>query len=176
MPQRSAVTQLPDEIRDALERELIERGFADYEALSQWLEQQGYEISKSALHRHGQKLERKLSAIKASTEAASLIAEAAPDDQDQRSAAVLSLVQTDLFEALLCLQEAEEADPAQRIKLLSRAGRAIADVSRASVSQKKWAQQVAAKLAAATDAFAKRQGLSKTQAEDLRREMLGVVA
>lgn len=149
MPQRSAVSRLPREVKEALERELIERGFRDYAGLETWLTERGFEISASAIHRHGQRLERKLSAIKASTEAANIIAQAAPDDQDQRSAAVLSLVQSDLFDCLLALQEAGDAEPAARIKLLSQAARSIAEVSRASVGQKRWASEVQAKLAQA---------------------------
>jgi hypothetical protein len=54
-----------------------------------------------------------------------MIADAAPDDSDMRSAAVLSLVQTELFNALVALQEAdnEDADPADRIMLMAKAGK-----------------------------------------------------
>ncbi|MEW6258267.1 MAG: phage protein Gp27 family protein, partial [Pseudomonadota bacterium] len=51
-----------------------------------------------------------------------------------------------LFEAMLALEEAEDADPTERVKLLASAGRAIAETSRASQGQKKWAQEQRAKL------------------------------
>lgn len=147
MPQRPAVQKLPDAVRLGLETRLVAGGFAGYEALAAWLQEQGFEISKSSIHRYGQALEHKLAAIKASTQAAQLIAEAAPDEADARSAAVISLVQTDLFEALLSLQEAEGAeDPAERVKLLSQAARGIAEASRASLAQKRWQDEVRRKL------------------------------
>ncbi len=55
--------------------------------------------SRAAIGRYGQKLERRLTAIKASTEAARLISEHAGDSQDARSEALTALVQTELFEA-----------------------------------------------------------------------------
>ena len=64
--------------------------------------------SRSAVGRYGQKLERRLSAIRASTEAAKLIQQHAGDDKDARSEALTAMVQTELFEAILMLHEADE--------------------------------------------------------------------
>lgn len=147
MPRPAKADTLPEALRRELDRRLAARAFSGYEELSQWLAAQGYEISKSALHRYGTRLKRRLEAIRASTLAARAIAEAAPDDEDLRSAAVISLVQSELFEALLAVQEASEAeDPTERLRLLAAAARAIADVARASRGQKAWAREVAARL------------------------------
>ena len=158
MPPRSKVQQLPDDIKQQLNKALIGGNFSDYEGLEAWLGGLGYQIGKSSLNRYGQNLERKLAAIKASTEAAHAIAEAAPDDADLRSAAVMSLVQTEIFEVLVNLQEAsdEDVDQVTRVKLLSHAAKHIATLSRASVNQKKWQTQIEAKIRAeAADTVAK---------------------
>lgn len=96
--------------------------------------------SRSAIHRYGQKLERRLAAIRASTEAAKLIREQAGDDQDARSEALTALVQTELFEAILALQEADdpELDAGERVAMLSAAAKNIATLSRSSVNLKKY--------------------------------------
>lgn len=146
MAPRSKVEQMPPGDRDWLEKELVKRGFADYQELSELLKNRGYEISHAAVHRHGKKLERRLAAIKASTEAARQIAESVPDEKDQRSAAVISLVQTALFDALLDVMESQDADPEDQIKLLSSAAYAVGQVSKASVTQKKFESEVMAKL------------------------------
>lgn len=147
MPPRDKISQLPADIRAAIDRLLIDSGFSGYDALEQIvLDAHGVQIGKSTLNRYGIKLQRRLDAIRASTEAARAIAEAAPDEADHRSAAVISLVQSSLFEAMLALEEAEDADPTERVKLLASAGRAIAETSRASQGQKKWAQEQRAKL------------------------------
>ena len=82
MAKRSAIDTLPEDIRRALERRLSENGFANYTELTDWLNAQGYEVSRSAVHRYGQKVERRFASIKASTEAARLIAEGAADEGD----------------------------------------------------------------------------------------------
>lgn len=159
MPPRDKISQLPPELRSTIDRMLIDAGFAGYEMLERMiLEAHDVSIGKSSLHRYGQKLERRLSAIRASTEAARAIAEAAPDDADHRSAAVISLVQSSLFDAMLALEEADaESDPAERVKLLANAARAIAEASRASQGQKKWEAEIRAKAAAAATAVAVRE-------------------
>lgn len=96
--------------------------------------------SRSALHRYGAKLDRRLSAIRASTEAARLIQAHAGDDKDARSEALTAMVQTELFDAILLLQEADdpEADPAERVALLSKAAKNIATLTRSSINLKEF--------------------------------------
>jgi hypothetical protein len=177
VPPPPRVTRLPEGVRDELESRLIKSGFSDYHALSAWLEERGYEIGKSALHSYGQGLKRKLAAIRASTEAARLIAQAAPDEEDRRSEAVMSLVQSEMFDILVNLQEAEDAPPEERVKLLSTAARAIADLSRASISQKKHAAAVTAKLdALMSEAQTGQTGLDMATLQRIRSEVYGLAA
>lgn len=147
MARRSKVDALPAALKAQLERLLADRSHGGYEALAEWLRAQGYEIGKSSLHRYDARVQRTMAAIRASTEAARQIVAAHPDDADEHSAAVIRMVQSRLFEALVGMHEAE-ADPADQIKLLAGAARAIADASRASIGQKKWADEVREKLSA----------------------------
>lgn len=144
MARRSSVEALPKAVREWLDRALIEGNFSGYEALEAALGERGHQISKSAIHRYGQPLQRRLAAIKASTEAARLLTEGAADDQDARSEAVIALVQTELFESIVNLQEASSAeiDPGDRIALLSKVAKNIATLARASVNQKKFRLEV----------------------------------
>lgn len=179
MPLPSKISQLPEDVRQWLERELIARGFSGYVELSELLAERGYEIGKSAVHKYGQRLDRKLSAIKASTAAARLIAEHAPDDEDYRSNAIISLVQTEIFDALIALQESEEEadNPDKRIELLGKAAKNIATLSRASVNRIKWAQEVkdrADRAAESVEKIARKGGLSSDAVDSIRREILGI--
>ncbi|HEL3849942.1 TPA: DUF3486 family protein [Stenotrophomonas maltophilia] len=147
MPPASKIDQLPQDIRAELDTRLIASGFGGYVGLAEWLTEKGFSIGKSAVGAYGQKLERRLAAVKASTEAARLISQAAPDDADERSNAIISIVQTEIFDALLALQELEEGDeegmdPGKRIALLGKAAKNIATLSRASVNRHKWATEV----------------------------------
>ena len=181
MPAPSKIELLPAEIRAKLNRQLVENAFSNYEALAAWLGIQGFQIGKSIVHRYGQKLERKLDAIRASTEAARAIAEAAPDDADLRSAAVMSLVQTEIFDVLVNLQEAsdEDVDQVTRVKLLSHAAKNIATLSRASVNQKKWQIEMrdrARDVAEEVKSNARAAGMSEETAELWRKKILGIAS
>src|SRR5574343_343525 len=114
MAHGSTITALPEEVRQALEARLIAQGFTGYQGLEDWLRGQGLEISRSAIHRHGQKIERRMAAIKA-------ITEAADDDQDARSEAVIALVQTEMFDSIIAIQEADddELTPADKLGMMS---------------------------------------------------------
>lgn len=181
MPRRSKIDRLDAETRAWIEQELIGRAFSGYEALASRLAERGLKIGKSLLHRHGRRLERRIAAIRASTEAARRIAEAAPDEEDALSASVISMIQSDTFSVLLALQEAEDAEPAQRLKLLNQASRAIAELSRASIAQKRWAGEVRARLDAAKAAAVDRvdrelanAGLTGAGAERIKAAIMGI--
>lgn len=185
MAQRSKVRQLPPEVRAWLDRALAEKNFGAYEQLAVEANRQlsalGYTmtLSKSGLHRYGLNLERKLSAIKASTEAARMIAAAAPDDADQRSGAVISMVQTEIFEILVALQEVADSDPMKKAKLLSTLAKNIATLTRASVTQKRHEIETRAKAEAAADKIArlaKRGGMSAGTVDEIKRVVLGIAA
>ncbi len=148
MAPKSKISTMPPGVKSWLEKALIDRSFSGYKELESLLKTQGFDISHASIHRYGQKLEQRLAAIKASTEAAKLIAEAAPDNEDHRSAAVMSLVQTSLFDALLDLQEAAELEPSERIPLLSKAAQGFAKLADASINQKRWEEEVKKKFAA----------------------------
>lgn len=147
---RAKIEGLPEEVRHWLERALTEKNFSGYGELEALLKAKGFEIGKSSIHRYGQKIERRFAAIKASTEAARILTEGAADDQDARSAAVIALVQTEIFESIVNMQEAtdEEVDPGERLGMLSAAAKNIATLTRASVTLKKFQIEVREKLAA----------------------------
>lgn len=148
MARRSSIDELPEDVRRWLERALADSNFSGYQQLEALLRDKGFAISKSAIHRYGQKIERRFAAIKASTEAARMLTEGAADDQDSRSEAIIALVQTELFESILNLQEAgaEDVSPEDRIGILSSAAKNIATLARASVNQKKFRLEEQARI------------------------------
>ncbi len=183
---RSKIEQLPPELKEWLDDALVKSNFSRYEQLVAELKVRGAELgltadaSKSGLHRYGSNLERKLSAIRASTEAAALIAKSAPDDADLRSAAVISLIQTEVFDVLVALQDSEsEKDPMKRAKLLSAVAKNVATLSRASVHQKRHEIEIRGKMTAAAERAArigKKGGLSAGAVDEIRREILGIAS
>lgn len=179
MAKQSAIDQLSADDKSWLDARFRDQGFCGYEEIAEILQERGYNVSKSSVHRYGQKLEQKLAAVQASTQAAIMIADAAPDDADQRSAAVMSLIQTELFNSLIALQESNEPETsaADRIALMAKCGKGIASIMQASLGQKKWMLDVrdrVEKAAQAVDSIVKKGGLSKEAAAAIKREILGI--
>lgn len=183
MGRKSSISRLPVEIKAYIERRLSEGQMTLDELIAdlQAAFPQTALPSRGAVHRYGKKLEQRLAAIRASTEAARIIDETTGDEKDTRSGAIIALVQSELFETIVNLQEATEdsIDPAERIKMLSAAAKNIATLTRASVTLKKYQGEVAAKVASAAEkaeTIARKGGLSADSVQALRREILGIAS
>ncbi len=172
MPPRSAVDTLPKEIKEWLDSALAENGFGNYRLLAKELQDRGYEISKSAIHRYGQKFEDRLASLKMVTEQSRAIVMANPDDDNAINEALMRLSQEKAFELLLELK----ADPSKiNIAALIRS---VAELGRASVVQKKYAEEVrerererAAELA---EKMGRAQGMAEKDVKFWREKFLGV--
>jgi len=170
MPPRSKVAALPAEVKTWLDKALAENNFSDYEALADELSGRGFAISKSALHRYGQNFEERLSALKIASEQARAVVAAAPDEEGAVNEALMRLVQEHLFKLLMT--EGGQID-------LPKVAKAVAELGRASVVQKKWQAEVRTKAEAAAsqvEKIAKKGGLDADTVAEIRREILGVAS
>lgn len=177
MAPRSKITRLPAAVKEWVAKCIIDGEFSGYELISDELKALGHDISRSAVHRFGQDLERQMSAIKTSTEACKLLADAAPDDADLRSAAIISMVQTNVFNILVKMQEIEDADPMDRMRLMGVVGKMVAELTRASVVNKKHQEATSIKATAAAQAVtakARKGGLSEDVIRQIEEEVLGI--
>lgn len=177
MPARSIIDQLPPELREWLEAELVRRGFADYIELTEELNRRiagaGLEVTvaKSSVHRYGAQVGERIAALKRSTEVARTLAREVGDDEGAMNDALMRLVQDRLFNVVLDL----ELDPA-KINFL-KLGHLVADLGRASVTQKKHQVELRARAKAAAAVVAetaRKGGLSDDAIELIRREILGI--
>lgn len=125
--QRSAVSRLPPELRDELDRRLIEGGFSDYSGLTEWLAGNGYEIGRSAVHRHGSQLERRIEQIRIASEEARAIEAAVEDDGEAIAFAVLTQAQVMLHRIAMAAEDGNA-------QLACQQARALADLTRAGIS------------------------------------------
>lgn len=184
MPPVSKIAQLPPDLREWLHQTFVERAFGDIEGitaeLNELMKEAGVAISigKSAVGAESQKVKRAQEAIKATTEAAKLIAETSPDVGDKRSAGAMAIVQSEVFELLLQIRESEEIkDPIERMGAMSEAALLLSRLSRSRVYQSRWDQEVEAKAKAAADAvakIAKKGGLDAKTVQEIRRQVLGI--
>lgn len=143
MAPRSKISRLPQAVKDWLDKELVENGYGEYEFLSAELKSRGFDLSKSAIHRYGQEFEKRLGNLRMASEQAKAIVSAAPDDEGAVSEALMRLVQENLFQMMLDFK----VDPDNPIDL-PKAAKAVAELSRATVTQKKWQSEEREKIRA----------------------------
>lgn len=189
MGRKSSISRLPDNVRAYIEGKLAEGRLtldeliSDLQSTFPGQAESGELPSRAAVHRYGQKLERRLAAIRASTEAAKIIRAQAGDDLDARSEALTAMIQSELFESIIALQEAgdEEMDPGERVGLLASAAKNIATLTRSSVTLKKFQaeaeergrQAVLAEQKAKLDAMPSNGGVTEATKAAIR-EALGI--
>lgn len=179
MPKRSTVKGLPQAVKDWLDAALVENNFSGYRELEEELRARGFDISKSAVHRYGQALERRLASIRASTEAARVISENISNQKGTQSDAILEMIQSEVFQALMQLEEIkQEDDPMKRLSALSFVGKNISPLITAGVNLKKYQAAIKAKAQAAAqevEKLVKKGGLSDDTADRIRQQILGIV-
>jgi len=142
MPQRSSVVALPELVRQELERKLIAVGFAGYQDLVNWLAEQGYEISRSALHRFGKGFQERYEMLLNITRQAQELKAALPDDEAAVSEMGLQVAQSLLFQ--LVMERGEELSP----KEMALVTRALTEASKGTVAVKRYQTEVRGKLEA----------------------------
>jgi hypothetical protein len=171
MPARSKIKCLPEDIRAELNRRLQASAFSGYSALEVWLQELGFEISRSAIHNYGQEFEEKIFAIKVATEQAKAVVEAAGDEEGAMSEALIRLIQKKAYDVLIKTQD--DAN-------LPKMGTMIARLSHAAVSQKKWMAEVKGKAKQALQNIEEKTKSGKKSLDPetlriIREEIYGIV-
>ncbi|MDD5391192.1 MAG: DUF3486 family protein [Gallionellaceae bacterium] len=183
MARASKIMKLPPEVLEELNARLISGGFNDYEGLSDWLKEKGFDISRSAVHRHGSELEAEFQEAMADARRTRALAKAARESGDDTDDAMMSaasnIMQDNLLRVSLKLKNAE-GDLDETAKTLSLISRAFADVGRMDIQRQKWQQELRSKVAAKMDALEgeAKAGKGKFDLETLKRvreELYGIV-
>jgi hypothetical protein len=170
MAQLNGVYSLPDETKQELDRKLVANHFSGYQDLEKWLREEGFEISKSAIHRYGCKFKKQVETIRIATEQAKVIA-AECDDENDMADALSRLAQQKLFQVLVELEDIPE--DIELPKLVT----AIATLNRSSVNVKKYKNEIKAKLKLAAEQVQNigiRNGIEDSVMEQIKNSMLGI--
>lgn len=171
----STIDQLPSDIKSWLDDELLRHACKDYTGLAKLLNERGCRISKAVIGQYGAAVELRQQVLRASIAGAKSLLEIDVDDEMVMGQALVSLVQQKLFELLMGLEESD-MDPVQ----LGRLTRAVADLSRADLQNKKYAAEVQARVAARMQEMAGESGrggrkLDKETLDYVTRQIYGVV-
>lgn len=145
MPKRSKVYELPSELRDELNERLVSSGFQGYEQMAQWLSERGFKVSRSSVQRYGQDLQQEFDEAMGDVRKTTELARAmAADNEDEDGAlidATARIVQDQLLRISIAMRKAEH-EPEKAARHLASVTRALADVGRMSLGQKKWAREI----------------------------------
>ena len=138
---RGDIRRLSPEVRAELDDRILKRKFNGYRDLKIWLRQNGCMIATTSVKRYANKLEQRLGAVRLATEQARLVIDAADDDDFEVNEALLRLVQQHLFTVLVELNGAD----LNRANL-SALARSVSALGRASILQKKYAEEMRVRL------------------------------
>lgn len=179
MPAPRAIDLLPLSIKAELDSRLIQSGFGGYEALSDWLKDQGYSIgvSKSSLGEYGKDFKDRLAALKLSREMAIAYQQNLPDDQGAQAEMLTTMAQDVMFNYLMKVQDfanssagEEEIDEMKGMtNVVSSVVRSIATLNRSDMVIKKQLSEIKGKVVALEG----KPGIDAATLEAVRREIFG---
>jgi hypothetical protein len=193
MAKRSTIkTQVPRPIQDEFNARLVAGGFADYEGLTEWLNERLAEeglsvrISKTSAFRYGAEFQEQFERDMAEQRQLYQIAKTSlADNQDPEGVvreATIRTMQTRLLRISIALRDAEEAgdDPHLLAETSSKIAKAIADLGRMDIQAQKYKREVEAQIkrealeeaAERVSEAAKAQGLDIDQAKFWREKVL----
>tara|TARA_B100000700_G_scaffold243998_1_gene272047 strand:- start:1588 stop:2133 length:546 start_codon:yes stop_codon:yes gene_type:complete len=145
MAKRSKVYDLPPELRDELNEKLVSTGFQGYAGLADWLAEHGFKVSRSSVQRYGQDLQEEfdeaMGDVRKTTELARAMASEGEDESGHLIDATARIVQDQLLRITIAMRKAEH-EPEDAAKHLASVTRALADIGRVSLGQKKWAREI----------------------------------
>jgi hypothetical protein len=180
MGRRSKIKDLPGEVVDDLNARLIARGFSGYDELAGWLRDLGYDISKSAVHRHGSALEAEFEEAMADARRTRALARAAREEGGEDDNAMLSaateIMQDNLLRVSLKIKAGDE-EAAGEAKALSLVARAFSDVGRLDIARQKWMAETRQRLDKLEEEANSGAGGRRIDAETLRivrQEIYGI--
>lgn len=172
MPNNSAFDDLSPAEITLIENEIKARNFKDYDGLVAFLQQQGLQLSRSALWRRGKSIKDRLQMLKDTTDTAMMIGESVKDEGGNLNDATLSLIQASLFNAVNDYIDDDNTDAEGKINTLSKAAKASSEIGRAAIMVKKYKQEVKTQLQVELDKLEAIDGMDKRTIKEVRATIL----
>ena len=181
MARKSSIDLLPKAIRDALHELLRDPAVGQVETaqrVNALLEAEGHEqrVSKSAVNRYSQRMDAIGDKMRQSREIADMwIGRLGNEPQGQVGKLLNEFTRTMAFETALHLSEGEDPIPPKLLKELSLSIKHLEEA--ASVNEKREREirkRATEEAAAAVDAVAKQQGLTRDGVKAIKEQILGI--
>jgi hypothetical protein len=178
------IKRMPRDLKEKLDKLLSDGTFHSCRQLAKWLGDNGFEISHAAIHKYGQKFERRLDAVRMATEQARIVCGQFKDDDVQMQSALMRLVQTRLFEVLTAANEIEQGSANEEGATvatiapvnITALARSVSGLVRAESEHRRWAERARAGVAEAEKKVdeAQAKGLSKDAAAQIKAVLLEI--
>lgn len=183
MAPRSAVALLPTEVIDQLNLRLVDQAFSDYDGLATWLQEQGYQVSKTAVWRHGSSLQQSMEKSLARARERMEIAKACRGASDDEKAALMEANEIVAMDQIMDMFESvSDMELGDRMAAVPKLVRAIADLNRSAIGSAKWKREFEAEIRKQEREESTRLAASAAKAEGVSeqgvlriREALGMV-
>ena len=181
MAKRPAIaTLLPEDVLVALNEKLICQAFGDYAGLSEWLKEQGYQVSKTAVWRHGSCLQAAMEKSMGRARERMEIAKALRGASDEDKAALMEANEMVAMDQIMDMFEAMGTwEAADKVTAVPKLVRAIADLNRSAIGSSKWKKEFEAeaekkaseKAARLATSAAKKEGVSDEGLSRIRQAL-----
>ena len=147
MAPRSTVDLLPAEVLAALNERLVDQAFSDYQGLATWLQAEGYQISKTAVWRHGSDLQAKMEKSMGKARERMEIAKALRGASDDEKAALMEANEMVAMDQIMDMFEAVgDLEIGDRMAVIPKLVRAIANLNRSAIGSAKWKKEFEADI------------------------------
>ncbi|MCK9622973.1 MAG: DUF3486 family protein [Methylobacter sp.] len=147
MAPRPAIALLPDAVVAQLNARLVDQAFSDYEGLTAWLQEQGYQISKTAVWRHGSNLQAAMEKSLSRARERMEIAKALRGASDDEKAALMEANEMVAMDQIMDMfEEVSGLEIGERMAAIPKLVRAIADLNRSAIGSAKWKREFEAEI------------------------------
>lgn len=176
MPRKSSITRLDPAIRAEVDK-LVRDGGHTIDEIVSHLRTLGGDASRSAVGRYVKRAEEQFARYREAQEVAKTwIGKLEEDPQGDVGRLLAEMLRTVAFSTLGAMDDKDGSKPME-IMLLAKAIKDLASADKTSVDRELRVRREAATKAADTAVKAARKnGLSKEAADDIRREILGITA
>jgi hypothetical protein len=174
MGRRGFATRLPRELREELDRQIVD-GRLTITELKDWLADRGVDASRSAVGRHVQSVEEIATEMRKAREVAGALKVELGDQADGTiGQALIEVAQNVVFRAALPLMQGHELG-LEDLHFLARAAKDLASAQKTDADRARKLREEALQAGAkAAEGVAKARGLTAETVAEIKRAVLGV--
>jgi hypothetical protein len=183
MPKPKTTDLLPQEIRQELEQRLQDNGFGGYTELSEWLESQGFRISRTTIGRFGKEFKERCKAIRTARMMAIAYKEELPEDEGAVSEILTEVGKGLILEYAFLVQETlcgnnNGLDKLRTLTpLVATAARSIEAINRSDIAIAKYVTELKERQAAKLEELkseGQQLGITEEYLKRIESEWLGL--